>query len=56
MASGRFFFHLGEVFEKCIEHKGRFLVHFQEIKNFLEKVLYFSKILDQLTAHFLESL
>ena len=40
------------LFVKCIEYI--FLVHFRETL-ILEKVVYFGKILDQFTAHFLES-
>ena len=51
-ASGRFFIHFGEDFEKCI---GKFLLHFREILNCHEKVVSFRRILDNFTAHFLES-
>ena len=36
-ASGRFFFHFLEVFEKCIEHIRIFFIHFLEISNFGKK-------------------
>ena len=29
--SGRFFFYFREIFEKCIEYIGKFLIHFREI-------------------------
>ena len=32
-----------EVFEKCIEHTGKFLTHFREIMNFCQKVVLFFK-------------
>ena len=54
-ASGRFFFHFREVFEKCIEYIGTFLVHFKEILNFREKLVSFRRILAHFTAHFMES-
>ena len=54
-ASGRFFIHFREDFEKCIESVGKFLVYFREILNFHEKVVFFRSILDHFTAHFLES-
>ena len=34
VASGRFFFHFREVFEKCIGYIGKFLVHFREVLKF----------------------
>ena len=37
-ASGRFFFHFSEIFEKCIEYTGKFLVQFREILNFSRKI------------------
>ena len=33
-ASGRFFFHFLEVFEKCIEYIRIFFIHFREISKF----------------------
>ena len=33
-ASGRFFFHFLEVFEKCVEYIGIFFIHFREISKF----------------------
>ena len=44
-ASGRFFFHFLEVFEKCIEYIRIFSIHFREISNFWLKVIYFRSIL-----------
>ena len=44
-ASGRFFFHFLEVFEKCIEYIRIFFIHFLEIQNFGKKVIYFRRIL-----------
>ena len=32
--SGRFSFHFREVFEKCIDYIGKFLVHFREVLKF----------------------
>ena len=34
VASGRFFFHFREVFEKSIDYIGKFLVHFREVLKF----------------------
>ena len=39
--SGRISFHFREVFEKCIEYIGEFLIHFREILNFCRKVVLF---------------
>ena len=33
-ASGRFFFHFLDVFEKCIEYMRIYLIHFLEISKF----------------------
>ena len=32
--SWRFLFHFREIFEKCIEYIGKFLIHLREILNF----------------------
>ena len=32
--SGSFLFRFREIFEKCIEYIGKFLIHFREILNF----------------------
>ena len=34
---GRFFFHFREIFEKCIEYIGKFLIHFRGDVEFLSK-------------------
>ena len=54
--AGRFFCHFRKVLRKCIECIGKFLVHFKEIWNFLEKVVYFGQILSHFNAHFLKCL
>ena len=35
--SGRFLFHFKANFEKCIEYRGKFPIHFREILNFCYK-------------------
>ena len=54
-ASGRFFIHFRDDFEKYIDYIEKFLVHFREILNFHEKVVSFRRNLDHFTVHFLES-